>query len=160
MTVSTKYFAVVAAYTFLVTSAEALEATLSGDGVCQPKLSISEHIGYSYAGIYNNGAAPEMIECAFTMRYDANITVMNVEVNAYDRNSSADISCKVFGVGEAGFLIWTVPIVSAGSDRSPQWLLASINRQTIGTLHLQCVLPDRQGVGVSSISTIRITTSS
>ena len=160
MSAGFKYLVAVATYMGSVSAAQAVEVTMSGGGVCHPKLSSSEHVGYSYNGIYNNGLAPETIECAFTMKYDANITVMNVEIYAYDRNRAADISCKVFGVGDAGYLLWTSSMASAGSGQDPQWLLASINRPIIGTLHMQCVLPGRQGVSVSSVSTIRVTTSS
>lgn len=125
---------------------------------CQPQYAYSNHIAYNNYGAYNNGTVSEKVECPFSLPFSGALTVKNVYVTVYDRNNASDIQCTIRGIDMAGVQLWASTVSSSGSGSSFQFLTATINKSTIGTMHMACLVPGKQGSAVSVISTYRVVT--
>jgi hypothetical protein len=68
----------------------------------------------------------------------------------------SDIQCTIRGIDMAGAQLWASTFSSSGSGSSFQFLTASINKSTIDTMHMACLVPGKQGSAVSVISTYRV----
>ena len=125
---------------------------------CQPQYAYSNHVAYNNYGVYNNGTVPEKVECPFSLPFSGALTVKTVYVTVYDRNNASDIQCTIRGIDMAGAQLWASTVSSSGSGSSFQFLTANINKSTIGTMHMACLVPGKQGSAVSVISTYRVVT--
>ena len=125
---------------------------------CQPQYAYSNHIAYNNYGVYNNGAAAEKVECPFSLPYSGALTVNAVHLTVYDRSSTSNIQCTIRGIDVAGKQLWASTVASSGSDSTHSFLTATINEATLGTMHMACLLPGKQGSAVSVISTDRLVT--
>ena len=125
---------------------------------CQPQFAYSNHIAYNNYGAYNNGAAAEKVECPFSLPFSGALTVDKVYVTVYDRSNSGDVQCTVRGIDMAGKQLWASTVSSSGSGSAHQFLTADIDEATIGTMHMACLVPGKQGSAVSVVSTYRVVT--
>lgn len=125
---------------------------------CQPRFNYQNKIGYNQFGPHNNGTAAEKIECPFVLDFDGSLTVNKVEVTVYDRNAAKEVICTVRGVSVAGETIFSKTQSTLGSSQAAQFLNFNLNESMLGTLHMECFLPPKQGSALSHVSTYRLIT--
>ena len=137
------------------TSVVARDVLFAGS-FCQPQDENNNDLGYGQFGPFSPGPDSNIVECPFLLVFADNLTVTNVSVTVYDRNRSENVSCTILGIDIAGNTIWSVSRSSSGSGFDQQFLVADVNRLTLGTMHMTCTIPPNQGFGLSHVTTYRV----
>lgn len=147
------------AFLWLSAGAMAKDVLFAGS-FCQPADNIKNALRYGRYGPHSAATqGGDSVECPFLLDYSGSLTVQTVTVTVYDRNPSADVSCTVYGIGLDGNVGWSTRLSSSGSKGGPYFLRATVNRLTIGTLHMTCTIPPATSSGVSHVTSYRVITS-
>jgi hypothetical protein len=127
---------------------------------CTPIQSDINKIDHSpLYGVYNVSSSTAQVQCPFNNDFNGAYSVEDVYVTVYDRSSTTDVSCTLYGVALDGNVIWQASGSSIGSSANNQFIrLHPPSSQLLGTMNMSCTIPESTSAGVSHVTTYRLIT--
>jgi hypothetical protein len=140
-------------------SAQAGDVLYHGN-FCTPVLSDINKIEHgSPYGVHNVSSSTAQVQCPFNNNFSGTYSVNDVWVTVYDRNSSTNVSCTLYGVALDGNIIWQTSGSSSGSSAPAQFIrLHPPQGGLLGTMNMRCSIPGVTSSGFSHVTTYRLIT--
>jgi hypothetical protein len=132
--------------------------TVSFNGnFCQPnKASVDRLERHPNYGVYNSSTTDHAnVECPVRVPL-LNRGFGGGKVVVYDRSSTFDVSCTLYGLGADGTILWTNIQHSNGSGAASQTLTFSSQMTGFEQLNIECSIPPSQGGSVSHIEMYQV----
>jgi len=123
----------------------------SQNGTCQPATTADASlISYSHYGIQNNSTTTTANVACGTV-HPASVTVFEVLMNAYDRNTSSNLCCTAYASDIDGDVLESSTFCTAGSGANHQQVYANFSDPSAYGVTVFCSIPPKQSGSLSHL---------